>query len=106
MKIIVRDTTDVYRHKVKQEVGKDATADDVLDYLFGKYGDRAQANFVIREWTKDKRTRLQRFNLFWLIPITAFLSPLRYIFLGHIGWDSKTKIGAWILRVTGYLRDA
>ena len=38
MRIFIRDTTGVYRHKIERELGKDATGQQVLDYLLGPYG--------------------------------------------------------------------
>lgn len=105
--MLIRDTRSVYRHEVENAVGKDATAKQVLDYLFGGYGeyDRPDADFVIRKWEEDGRTVLHRLNMFWAIPLTLLLSPFMYLFKGQVGWDTKSKTGRFILRVTGHLKE-
>ncbi|MFA7287283.1 MAG: hypothetical protein WC055_00225 [Melioribacteraceae bacterium] len=104
--MLIRDTKEVYRFKVENAVGKNATAKNVLDYLFGEYLDeRGKANFVLREWSTDHKTALNRINMFWAIPFTLICSPYRYITKGFIGWDTKTVLGRFILRVTGHLRE-
>ncbi len=105
--MLIRRTSDLYRHEVEKAVGKDATAKQVLDYLFGGCGeyDRRESDFVIRKWTDDKKTVLQRLNMFWAMPLTLLLSPFMYLFSGQVGWDTKTKVGVFILKVTGHLKD-
>ena len=88
--------------------GKDATGQQVLDYLFGPYGvdSCSSVNFVIRQWCKDDRTRLQRLNMLWAMPLTILLWPFRYVLYGDGGWSTKTLMGRFMLRVTGYLKHA
>lgn len=106
MRVFIRDTAGVYRHKIEQELGKDAAGQQVLDYLLGPYGDDSRVNFVIREWRKDDRTKLQRLNILWVIALSIVLWPFRYVLYGDGGWSTKTRMGRFILRVTGYLKDA
>lgn len=106
MRVFIRDTTGVYRHKIERELGKDATGQQVLDYLLGHYGDDSRVNFVIREWRKDDRTKLQRLNILWVIPLSIVLWPFRYVLYGDGGWSTKTPMGRFLLRITGYLKDA
>lgn len=106
MRVFIRDTTGVYRHKIERELGKDATGQQVLDYLLGPYGDDSRVNFVIREWRKDDRTKLQRLNILWVIPLSIVLWPFRYVLYGDGGWSTKTPMGRFLLRITGYLKDA
>lgn len=107
MSLLIRDTSQVYRHQVVKAVGRDATAEQVLDHLFGDgmYSD-AEANFVIREWRGSDKTRTQRLNMLWAIPLTIALAPFRYVLYGDSGWDTKTRMGRFMLRVTGHLKDA
>lgn len=107
MNMLIRDTRSLYRHEVEKAVGKGATAKQVLDYLFGRYGeyDRPEADFVIRQWSDDNKTLVNRLNMFWAIPLTILLSPFMYLLKGQIGWDTKTALGRFILRVTGHLKD-
>ena len=105
--MLVRNTESVYRHEIEKELGKDATGEQVLDYIFGTYDNdyRRSSDFVLRVWSDDKRSALQRLNMFWAIPLTLFLSPYQYVVNGQVGWDTNTKAGRFILRVTGHLKE-
>lgn len=105
--MLIRDKRKLYRQEVESAVGKDATAKQVLEYLFGGYGeyDRPDADFVIYKWATENRTVLHRLNMFWAMPLTLLLSPFMYLLNGQVGWDTKTKVGRFILRVTGHLQD-
>lgn len=106
MSILIRDTKGVYRYSVEAAVGKDATAKQVLDHLFGDgmYNDAA-ALFVIREWRVCDKTRVQRLNMLWAMPLTVALWPVRYVLYGDAGWHTKTRMGRFILRATGHLKE-
>lgn len=108
MRVFIHDTTSVYRYAIESKLGKDATGQQVLDHLFGPYGEdsRSSVNYVISEWRKDTRTKLQRLNMLWAMPLTIALWPFRYVLYGEGGWDTKTRMGRFILRVTGHLKDA
>ena len=108
MRVFIHDTKFVYRYAIEREIGKDATGQQVLDYLFGPYGEYSSSsvNYVICEWRKDDRTKLQRLNILWVIPLSIVLWPFRYVLYGDGGWSTKTRMGRFILRVTGYLKDA
>ena len=106
--MLVRCTSKAYRHQVEKAVGKDATAKQVLDHIFGGYGeyDRPDADFVLRVWDGDyNRTFWHRLNMFWAMPLTLLLSPFMYLKSGQVGWSDKSATGRFILRVTGHLRD-
>jgi hypothetical protein len=105
--MLVRSTRNVYRQEVENAVGKDATAKQVLDHIFGGYGEynRREANFVLKVWDGDNRTFLNRLNMFWAMPLTLLLSPFMYLKSGQVGWSDKSSAGRFILRVTGHLRD-
>jgi hypothetical protein len=104
--MLIRDTKCVYRHAVEKALGKDATANDVLDYLLDGYGKCGGERFVIWQWREDRETNpIQRLNMFWAIPLTLFCAPYQYVARGQVGWDTKTAFGRWILRVTGNLHE-
>ena len=63
--VLIRDTREVYRHEIERAVGMDASGKQVLDHLLGGYPDyESSTDFVIRAWSVDKRTPLQRLNMF------------------------------------------
>lgn len=104
--MLIRDTNGVYRHKVMHDLGPDATAYDVLDYLLGDHDGYRGVDFVIKEWRSDNRKWWQRLNMFWAMPLTILIMPFQYIAQGQTGWSTKTAFGRWILRITGNLEDA
>lgn len=106
MGIFIKDTAFVYRSNIERKLGKDATGQQVLDHLFGTYGGDSCVNFVIREWRKDDRTKLQRLNMLWAMPLTIVLWPFRYVLYGDGGWSTNTPMGRFILLVTGHLKNA
>lgn len=105
--MLIKDTKQVYRHQVEEYIGKNGTVKDVLDYLFGGYGeyDQRGADFIIRKWSGDDRTVLNRLNMFWAIPFTLLLSPFMYLKCGYVGWDTKSIAGRFILKATGHLKE-
>jgi hypothetical protein len=106
--MFIRNTIKVYRSRVEHDLGDKASdGKAVLDYLFGKWSEDSETNFMIREWVKDyyDRKPYHRLNMFWALPLTLLFSPFQYIFRGGIGWDTKSTFGRWILKVTGHLRN-
>ncbi|MBE0506692.1 MAG: hypothetical protein IBX50_08225 [Marinospirillum sp.] len=105
--MLIRDTDCCFRHQIEQAVGKDATGKETLDHIFGTYDNdyRGNTDIVLRVWRNDKRTAWQRLNMFWAMPLTLILSPIQYVMVGQVGWDTKTKFGRFVLRVTGHLKE-
>ncbi len=106
--MLVRKTSRVHRLEVEKSVGKDATAKEVLDYIFGGYSEyeAAKADFVLYSWQSDcERTFLHRLNMFWALPLTILLSPFMYLKSGYVGWSDKSAAGRFVLRATGFMRD-
>lgn len=106
--MLVRRTSSVYKYQVKSAVGENATADDVLNYIFGEsvmgYEEKHQYDFIIKAFNRDKQRRWwHRLNMFWAIPLTIICSPYQYVVDGYVGWTDKTALGRFILRVTGHL---
>lgn len=105
MGYLVRKNNEVYRHQIEAYLGKDSKVSDVLDYIFGNYGNdyRCMGNFTLRVWSKDKRKWWQRLNMFWAMPLTLIIMPFQWVFHGTTGWSNRTKFGMFILKVTGNL---
>lgn len=58
--------------------------------------------FMIRHYDDDQpKTALHRLNMFWAVPFTIALMPIKYVIYGDTGWSMKSRFGGWILRVTG-----
>lgn len=105
--MFLRDTRQHYRRQIEKVVGKDATAKQVLDHIFGTYDNdyNGDSDIVVRVWLSDHtRTKAQRLNMFWAMPLTLLLAPIMYVKTGQVGWDTKSKVGRFILRVTGKLK--
>jgi len=108
MSYLVRKNNEVYRHQIEAYLGKDAKVGDALDYIFGHYNNdyRSMGGFTLRVWSKDKRKWWQRLNMFWAMPLTVIVLPFQWVVHGKSGWDTKTKLGTFILKVTGNLHDS
>lgn len=105
--MFIRDTTGVYRHQIESKLGENPTGRQVLDYIFGEHGEygHPSVDWVIRKYYKDDKTAIHRLNMFWAIPLTLLCAPYQYIKEGQVGWDTKTKFGRFILRVTGHYKE-
>lgn len=104
--MIIKNTKSVYRYAIERELGKDASAKQVLDHLFGDaYGNDKSVDYVISEWSDCDKTKMQRFNTIIAIIFILITSPYQYITDGHLGFDSKTRLGRWVLRITGNLHE-
>ena len=104
--MLIRNTKSVYRHEIERKLGKDASAKQVLDHIFGDYYDNDKGiDYVISKWSSCKKTKMQRFNIVLAVIFIILRSPYQYITDGYLGFDNKTKFGRWVLRNTGDLKD-
>mgnify|MGYP003667186821 CR=1 FL=1 len=92
MSKIFRKTTKPYKHLIKKELGKNPTADDVLDHIFGDYEGYVNSRYTIREYVKSDSNLAQRLNRFWAYPLfLLFVFPLKWVFTGVWGCESESK---------------
>lgn len=106
--MFIRDTRKVYRSEIEKNLGKDASGEKVLDYMFGTYDNDYNSNsdITIRKWGEPTQNKIiHRINMIWAIPLTLIILPLQYLITGNTGWDTKTKLGRWILKITGHLTE-
>lgn len=105
--MIIRNNRTLYRHEIEKNLPKNCTGEQVLDYIFGDYDSdyRGYSDFHFRKWDDDKKTKTNRINMLWALPLTIIVSPYMYVKNGQIGWDNKTPLGRFILRVTGHLKE-
>ena len=91
-----------HRYVVERDVGKDATAKDVLDHLFGDYDENVE--YVVYHYndpyTKPS-TLLQRLNRLWVIPVFYICVPFQWMFTGSVGLNDHTKLGGFVHKITG-----
>lgn len=105
---IIRGNKQVFKSQIRKAVGEDASAEDVLNYIFHDEFDEFDSesnDFVIRQWYSANNSALHRFNMIWAVVLTIIVSPYQYVAKGYVGWDTKTVFGRWILKVTGNLKD-
>lgn len=106
--MFIRDTKRLHRSDIEKVLGKNATGEDVLDYIFGTWENdyNSDSGLIISIWDEsDRKTMLQRFNMLWVVPLTFILAPFNYVLKGCIGWDTKSKIGRWFIKITGNLKE-
>lgn len=91
-------------NELKKKKGENYTAKDVLDFYFSNDSFRTtEYDLFLRRWRKYDKTLTHRLNMLWVIPFTTILAPLTYVLYGHIGWDTRTKLGRFFLKITGNL---
>ena len=103
--MLVRANRSVYRYDITEALGKDATAEEILDYIFGDEYHCRSSNFILRVWSKDRYNRkfYHRLNMLWAMPFSLLIFPFQWVIFGHTGWSDKTKMGRFILKSTGHL---
>ena len=101
-----------YRHKVDDEIkryeeerGITLDRDEVLDFLFGNFRDRAGAELDIYLLSPPDKTVVHRLNHLWAFPLMFILWPFRYVLYGDAGWTNKTKMGRFLLKCCGFDED-
>ena len=96
----------IYRMEIEKNLDDKQAAGEVLDLLYGNYNDDYQTSYKIVVYDYDhKRNWRQRLNMFWVMPLTLILSPFMYLYSGQVGWSDKSKLGKFILKITGHLND-
>ena len=92
-----------YRFKVEAEVGKDATAREVLDHLFGTYDDNVE--YVVYHYNDPytkPTTVFQRLNRLWVVPAFYLCAPFQWFFTGEVGVKDHSKLGEFLHKITGF----
>lgn len=85
--------------------GEEATAESVLEVLFGTRLNEYEDNqyFVYGYDDEDiKQKSWQRLNALWLVPlILVFVFPLQWISKGRVGIKENTKVGRLLVKLLG-----
>lgn len=89
---------------IRQAGGENATKEDILEVLFPDSG-REYGDFYVywwdNPWDEDK-TIWNRLNWLWFAPIFILLiAPVQWLFKGAVGFDHRSKIGEFILKMLG-----
>ncbi|EBM2070081.1 hypothetical protein QOP16_003518 [Salmonella enterica] len=54
------------------------------------------------EWMGSRDAKFwQRLNRLWFVPLYLLTIPFQWLFLGRVGMESTSKIGALFQRITG-----
>jgi len=89
--LILAKTKKPYKSLIKAELSKDATADDVLDHLFGDQDGWVASNYTVREYEEVKTNMAQRFATpFVWIFLLCILCPLIWVFTGRYGFKTES----------------
>lgn len=106
--MIEKPTRNVYTHDLIHHLKNNCNLDiakmsgeETLNELFGSRSDRGSFQAIDIFW-EPRVKRIHRFNRLWVYPMTLILSPFRYVLYGHPGFEDSSKIGRWILKITGY----
>ena len=100
----IRGCIQIDVESAETELGRKFNRDELMDYLFGSYSERAECNHELFIYEEPETTMVHRINRLWAYPFTLLVSPYQYIRYGQVGWTHKTKLGKFILTCTGYLK--
>lgn len=54
------------------------------------------------EWMESRdATFLQRLNRLWFVPLYLLTIPFQWLIRGRMGFESTSKVGAFVSRITG-----
>jgi hypothetical protein len=88
------------KRQVLSEVGKGASAEDVLEHLFGD--DDRTSDYVVYKYDHNKRTLLYRLNLIWVWPLCSVTLPFQWLITGNFGVSRNSKIGRVVDRLVKF----
>lgn len=94
-----RRQQDYHKNTIIKEAGGDnATVDSVLNHLLDDDSD-----YVVRKWVdeEDERTVVERIMFCIMWPFLLLTLPFRWVLTGKVGYDSRTKFGRFIFKITG-----
>lgn len=91
--------------RFEEQIGGKLSKEETLDFLFGNHSDRARTRLNLYLLEEPEKTVFHRLNHLWAFPLTFVLAPFRYVLYGDIGWDSKTRLGRFILKSCGFHKD-
>ena len=86
----------LFRHEIEKELSKDATKNDVLDFIFGSYNDNFNSDYYVinRFGGKTKTNLIQRINTLWFMPLWVIIvMPIQYLSTGKTGISKDSKFG-------------
>lgn len=91
--MIKAKTKQCYKYAVKSELPDNATADDVLDHLFGDSDGWINSHYTIREYEEVKTNIAQRIAtpFVWLI-FVIILCPVKWLLTGRYGFKTESML--------------
>ena len=85
---------------VLNDVGEDASAEGVLDYILGTGRYDGVSEYILYEYERDDgRTVLNRFNTIWITVLFIPIMPIQWLLTGRTGVNRNSKIGQIIDRL-------
>jgi len=100
--IILAKTKKPYKSLIKAELQKGATADDVLDHLFGDRDGWINSDYTIREYEEVRTNIVQRIATpFVWLTFVIILCPAKWIVSGRYGFKTESKMYKLFKFLTG-----
>ncbi len=82
-----------YKEMIRDELEKDATAEDVLVHLFGDVDGWVDSKYTVRYYEDIKTTALQRFNFIWVFPCYFILiAPFKWVVTGEARLRRESRL--------------
>ena len=100
--LILAKTNRPYKALIKEELPEGATADDVLEHLFGDSDGWVNSDYTVREYAKVKTNILQRLlTPFVFIVFMVIFCPVIWLFTGRFGLKSNSLLHNLFAVLTG-----
>ena len=91
-KLLVK-TKRPYKKMIRDELEKDATAEDVLIHLFGDRDGWIDSEYTVKCYEDIKTTALQRVNVIWVFPCYFMLiAPIKWVTTGEARLRRESRL--------------
>lgn len=96
--MIKREVRDAYRTEILKQVGKDASAKVVLDFLFDE-----DSEYVVTKYRDydETKTVFNRLAFIVLFPFLLVGIGIQWVFTGKTGVTGKSRFGKFLLKICG-----
>ncbi len=93
-----------HRHAIMKKVGKDASAEELMDYLLGNPCDGYHGGpYYLYRYAPHTDSIGQRLNKLWVYPLVLVSLPFQWLIKGSVGIKRETRLGQILVYLIGNL---
>ena len=102
-KIILAKTKKPFKNLIKKELPENATADDVLEHLFGDRDGWINSRYTVREYEPECKSNMIQRILYipTILVLIAVICPIKWLIFGRYGFTTESKIYKVLKFLTG-----